>query len=654
MAISTLYSKIKPLAILLLWGIFSSAYFVRFPIPDAPFRIFIMATAGIVLLSAFGYGALLVRHIQDDLLHPGEFFVFSALIGFGVLALLMILMGAFSLWERLPVLILISFGLVPAWSERHKLVQVKNTLASWDSGFSIPLALIALGLFLSLVISFSPPTYYDTLVYHYALPQSYINAGRWVGQPTLIYSAFPQNLEMLWTIGIVLMGDMLANIFGWVIAALGLAVVYQAGTRLAGKSTGLWAAALLSVMPSYLLLTPGGYIDVGLTVFIFSSFYALCLWFETRQPMLLLLSGCLAGLATGTKYTGGLAIIIGAILLIKEGLSKDVKSSLKQAILYGSCSFITFLPWMVKNIYFVGNPVFPFFYSWTMKPSPWVREAGQGYFRALVEYEPRSITSLLTLVWDVAVKGLHFGGGMDVLGDLGWGALVCLLPLTWLSKKWPTMLRLGMHYLLLFFVAWGMSRPVLRFFLPAAPLLALGAAFGYTSVKNNTPHWFYRATQTLIAFLLLSNAATFFLVTDSLQLFRVPLGLESRSMHLTKRLKYYSAARFVNSLPENTLIYIVGDQCSYYYNRPVLVTPVFNNNPLTSWANEAVNSRDLLGRLRYSGVTHLLINHTEMERLDRAYRLFPFTERGRNNWITLQKQIGHPLFKDKDCEVFAL
>ncbi len=67
--------------------------------------------------------------------------------------------------------------------------------------------------------------------------------------------------------------------------------------------------------------------------------------------------------------------------------------------------------------------------------NPWVGEAAAGYFRGLTEYAPRSGWHLLGLLWDVAVHGLDLGGGMDVLGDLGWAPLFAFLPAVWLVQK---------------------------------------------------------------------------------------------------------------------------------------------------------------------------------------------------------------------------
>jgi len=547
-------------------------------------------------------------------------------------------------------------GLLPAWKNRKSLLTFFHTAeAPSESMKRVPLFLIWTGSILGLVIAFSPATYYDTLVYHYALPHAYLQAGHWIGLRELIYSSFPQIVEMIWLLGMLLAGEVLANLLGWLIAALGVLAVYRFALRYFGRETATWAAAFLCVMPTYLLLSSGGYVDVGLAIFGFCSFYALCLWKEHQKPALAVLAGILAGFAIGTKYTGAIPFVIGALYLIKEAPSRNIQNIIKLELLYALSAFFVVIPWLAKNLHFVGNPLFPFFYSFHSNPqNPWVQGAAAGYFRGLTEYAPRTGLGLFKLLWDIAVHGLDFGGGMDVLGDLGWAPLFVFLPALWLIKKKPHILSLVLLYALLFFIPWGMTRPVLRFLVPLVPFLALGAAYGYTQGISRQALPLRNTGRLLLLFLCLSNARVFFEFSSILSMFHVPLGFVSRARYLSEKLDYYDAASFVNTLPPDSLTYVVGDQRGYYYNRPVLVTPVFNMNPLTAWANESASGQDLSSRLKARGITHLLVNNTEFMRLDSAYHLFPFTPQGQANWNALREHVAKPLYHDVHCDVLAL
>ena len=54
--------------------------------------------------------------------------------------------------------------------------------------------------------------------------------------------------------GMLLGGDTLANLLGWAMATLGILAVYTYAIRYLNPRAARWAAALLSIMPAYLLL----------------------------------------------------------------------------------------------------------------------------------------------------------------------------------------------------------------------------------------------------------------------------------------------------------------------------------------------------------------------------------------------------------------
>jgi hypothetical protein len=166
--------------------------------------------------------------------------------------------------------------------------------------------------------------------------------------------------------------------------------------------------------------------------------------------------------------------------------------------------------------------------------------------------------------------------------------------------------------------------------------------------------WLRRSGQIFLALLLCSNLELFFEVTNTLGLYRVPLASESREDYLSRRLKYYRAARVLEKLPVGAKTYVLGDQSAYYYNTPVLIAPVFNINPLAIWVNHALDAKTLAELIRAHGFTHLLINQTELQRLNAAYGIFRLTERGQKVWDTFLAQRTQRLYRDNHCEVLTV
>jgi len=284
-----------------------------------------------------------------------------------------------------------------------------------------------------------------------------------------------------------------------------------------------------------------------------------------------------------------------------------------------------------------------------------VQEAAAGYFRGVAEYTPRSLGSLLRLPWDIAFRSVRFGRGMDILGDYGWAPFVFLIPcLPFCRKSLPPIARVMIAFVALFFAPWAFTRPVLRFLLPLAPVLSILSAAAWTRTIQKRSRLAQRLATGMLVILISCGFGFFFLVEGIIQPFPAALGIESRDHYLTRQLNYYAAARFVNGLPENSLVFIVGDQRGYYYNRRVMVSPVFNQNPLVAWANEASSVQDLAAHLKARHITHILINRTEWARLNKSYDLFPFTTIGKRNWDSLQSGLARILYHDAHCDVLAL
>jgi len=609
--------------------------------------------AALAFVSAGGYGALLTQRLWPNPSTALEGAVFSAALGYGMLSLLMVLGGVVGVWTRAGAWALLILGLLLSRPFLKLLRRFRLDQAFWTGP---PAVLIFLGALWAFLLALAPVTYYDSLVYHFAMPAAYVQAHHWLSLKTLIYPAFPQNLEMLWTFGLLLANDTVANLISLTLAVLAVAATASFARRYLMPSAGPMAALLLAAMPAFLLLSSGGYVDVGLTCYAFLSFYALCVGMDTGRPLLFMLSGALAGLTLGIKYTGAIPAAVNGLLLL---FSKDhCHSGFRRRnalLLYSATALLVFSPWLIKNTLYVGNPVFPFFFRWgNPKLSPWVQNAAAGYFlQGLAEYHPRSLIGLLRLPWDIAVKSLPFGGGMDVLGDYGWAPFVAIIPFLIKGRghSWITR-RLG-AYAVLSVLPWALTRPVLRFLLPVSPVLALLAAIAWTEgVQSCAP-----AVQSLcrvgLGALLVFGYVVFFNITGVIGQFPVALGLQDRDDYLSRKLNYYPAARFINHLPQATGVFVLGDQRGYYYNKPVSVSPIFNLNPFVQWANASSSPQDLANRLGQEGITHVIVNRAEMKRLE-PYKAFEFSPKGRSTWDAWRANWTKTIYQDNACEVLEL
>ena len=133
------------------------------------------------------------------------------------------------------------------------------------------------------------------------------------------------------------------------------------------------------------------------------------------------------------------------------------------------------------------------------------------------------------------------------------------------------------------------------------------------------------------------------------------MGLESPDDYLIRRVNYYAAAQYVNTqLPPKSKIYVLGDQRGFYYERQIMLNPVFSKNPFTEWANESEDAAELRIKIGAEGITHILVNRPEFERLTQAYPYLQFSPAGQANWDSLQAHGLRKVYHDLICDVYAL
>jgi hypothetical protein len=654
MALPSVRPSVRNAVVLALLATLGIVYFANTPIPGFLSRLRAVLLTLIIFWTAGSLGASALRILRVNVLNRAETIVFAMALGLGLLSWIMICLGIAPLWTNKTILLLI-FVLVATQRDLFKLLittRLKDAMPAGAPLLTLSTTLVVAGAAISFVLALAPITYYDSLVYHLAMPAAYVRAKHWLPLTSLIYSAFPQAMEMLWTLALLLRSEITANLIGWGTAMLLLASITAFGVRFFDRRVAAVAAALIAIMPAFLLLSSGGYVDVGLTMFSFLALYAVCLSAVPNNGIAIT-AGLFAGLAIGTKYTGALPAVLCGLLLLWLRY-RNSQNLVKAAGLYAGGALLMVGPWLIKNTVFVGNPVFPFFYNWGIKAlSPWVNEAAAGYFAGITEYYSRPLWALPLVLWDAAVNGMQFGRGIDVLGDFGWLPLLAFLPALWLARARPVVVRWLLAFAGGFFVLWAINRPVLRFMLPISPLLAL--LTGYAWVHGlEKQHFLIRWTaRGFMTAFLVSGLFLFFYTTHFLSSFGVALGIETKSDYLARKLDYYPAATFVNrELPETARLYILGDQRGYYYERETVISPVFSKNPLMEWANAATDVQELAKKLQSQGITHVLINRSEFERL-KSYPYARFTEHGERNWQELQKKMKS-IYRDNACEVFQV
>jgi hypothetical protein len=296
--------------ILLAWVVLVAA---RAVMPDPLFWSALVPAveAGFLAAAAVGLGEIALEALRFEAGNRAERFLFAAAMGLGCLAALTLFTG----WAGLlrpavlwpPLAGLAVWGVWKIFRPDGYLMGTVRHLRGRRLGLleGVLLGTGGAGLGLYFLGALAPPTFFDSMVYHLALPERFARTGAIAVDPDFVFSYFPLNMEMLYTLGRVLFSDhRTANLLNF---GVGLLLVLGGGClghRLGGGRAAIIAAVVVILTPGFGLLSIVAKHDLALAMFEVAAFLAWLRWYFDGDHRALVPAGLLAGFACGTKYAG--------------------------------------------------------------------------------------------------------------------------------------------------------------------------------------------------------------------------------------------------------------------------------------------------------------------------------------------------------------
>ncbi len=461
-----------------------------------PERLVLWSWAGLILLGAWGIGALILRPlIPGDELSALERFVFACGAGLSLVSLLTLFCGIFGFLSRGFFIGVLGAAFLSACGLAGRSLWKRRSEMTWRFSGGPGLCVLALLPFLAAMVfgAVSPSTDFDVKEYHFEGPKEFFLAGRIEFLPHNVYTSFPFLTEMLTLLGMVLKGDWAdgALVGKTVLMAFvlltGLAIL-AAGRRWFGNGAGWLGMLIWLTTPWATRIAIIAYAEGGLTFFLFAAFFATSLAIEQMargrpQPGLFLLAGFLAGSAMACKYTGlvsvvlplAVAVAIGVWRCARKGSASGsaVKLGLRTVGVFGLGAAIAIGPWLLKNLIETGNPVYPLAWS-IFGGRDWDTDLNAQWTKAHSPPDHR-VSSLIVLDngapgWIIDVSAIN-----DWLSPLLYGLapLVFLVPAFRKRASW-----MWAYAAWLFFAWWCFTHRLDRFWVPMLPVIALAAGAG--------------------------------------------------------------------------------------------------------------------------------------------------------------------------------
>jgi hypothetical protein len=566
------------------------------------------AAAFALVSAAGGLGRWLVR-IQT---FPLAATALQAALGLGLLSIGALVFGA-----------VIGVGPALAWAGLIGMgFLLRGQIASWWCSWKALLdlwregdrfgKLIACGsglIFLSTwTVASGPPLKFDALVYHLALPEIYLESGRIVYVPQVMFWGMPQVGEMLYTWAAALAGIETAALLGWLVGGIALAGLAGA---LAGRlgTRAAWAsiAALLS---GYSLASAlaWGYVDWLALLFGIGFLVALNpLGSRDLDPAHFRLAGVCAGLALGTKYTAGVLLLAGGGLAIWSLRKAGVRAMFSALLHFALPALLVSLPWWVKNLLGTGNPFYPFIY-----PSGAMNEFRLSFYSIPIW---GGWQDAVFLPWRATISGVE--GALGYSASIG-PLLLALAPLAWVGMKrhapeeHQLLVRaalIGLIGLLVWASAARLSGYLIqsRLYWAVFPALAALAGFGFKALDGlNFPGLrIGRVSGVLVLVVFFFSVIQVAAGAFELGAPQALMALKTRRAYLEENQGWYARAmEAVGELPEGSRALMLWEPRSLYCAPKCQPDEV-----LDRWLNELRSEQspqEIVQTWRAQGFTHLL------------------------------------------------
>lgn len=543
------------------------------------------------------------------------FFTFLALIKtanvnpmlpVGIIAIIVAVIEVF----RYPV------DLVPKSPSRLKNIKGINTIL---------LAVFA-GLSLyALYVALTPPFSWDGLVYHLPIPEKYIENRGFTFLPLKVYANMPHYIELLFMQAMMISGDVAAKVMHFGMGLTLALSLYAFCRRYFSPVAGISAAILFFCHPMVYYLWSVSFIDVALALFFFWSAALIIEWARSGRRNYLVISGLTAGLGMGSKYTMIFAafaclIIVVSIIMISalkkprtEFLSENIslKKGWKDVAAFLIPAFVMVLPWLIKNMIYTGNPVYPVLYGilgghpWSEQQAEWLIDWQHaiGMGRGVLDYILLPVR--LFFMSDITKGYSRFAGTL-----LPW-PLILLPAAIFVPKSKRPVLFIFLGVFCIFFVGWAAGAQQVRFFIPGLPLMILCGVMGLSALKKRGPVILY-----IIAASIVFAAPLHLLVSHIIpeakregSYLNVISGRENNREFLRPRMRTFPCMEFieVNTEPSEMVLYLFEPR-TYYSPRPHVADSMLEAAHFFNFALEAGDADRLRDRFEQFGATHVIVD----------------------------------------------
>ena len=584
---------------------------------------------------AFLIGRFVIRIFNIELKSNQRIVTYFGL-GLGSLSLIMFFLGFFGLWFSSVIISIMGFlviFLVIYNFDLFKLSPIKpeKIFKSFKKlEFTDKIIIFSMGGFLLLGFlgALKPEIFYDSLVYHLSLPNLYLLEHRIVPTPENIYSGIPFLTEMLYGLGMSIAGVEGAKLIHYLFGILTLGVFFSFISHGFSRRTTLLASFIFCSVPMIILLFMKTAIELSWTFFtLLVGMHILNLFDSSNQKSTkntLILSGIFAGFTMSTKYPAWVILPVACGVIFSIGKVKDIPFFIifKRILLFSTVAMVILCPWIIKNIVFYRNPVYPFFNDYiTNSPGDepdWRNfrsDASYGVSPAAICASFKGLKNYIIRPWNFTMKG---DTGDSFVGPFFLLFLPWLFYPKWRSQKYR-------HLFYLFIGLWffgSITTGYSRYFIPSLAILSILLA---AIICEGTPKYIRILGMSMIFLFSVFNFCLLYFIWFNGDSWMIFAGKKTKEEYLVETHQsyvnpYYQTAVYINrNLSLSSKILVVGDGRGLYYRRKYNASSVFDRQYFIKCIENSDSAESLYEDLREEGFTHIVFNMMEMYQLLPTY-----------------------------------
>lgn len=521
-------------------------------------------------------------------------------IGYGVLSYLVYSLGIMGLlhpavwWVLLPFVIFFSLRKRP-----RPFIEIHPS--HWRWGEKTVLALLGLLIIGIFILSLSPPTGRDVLTQHLALPKLYLLRHQIFDVPFAESSYNPMQVDMLYTLALLLGSEEAASLLHFTFALLTGALIYLVSRKAGPRWLAFLGSLFFLSTPLVINLSTKAYVDLGLAFYSFAALYALLRREEDKAWITF--SAIFAGFAAATKYNGFLVLFLLAAWVLLKSREPKGSLALKEAGKYLLIGLVVSSPWLLRNFLYTANPVYPFFWSWLGNPPPTARELYEPLTRRAILYG-EGWRDFLTIPVRMFFQGedlnpRYFDGVLNPI-------FLLLFPLSLVGGRESWRIRMAGFVVLYFVFSMFLVDMRARYIIPTLAPLTVLSVFGLARLRAYPKGGIWVGLSLGLLLLNVSYLQSYIRKTD-LDLYLQ--GKESKQEYLSRILNDYDLWEYANAnLPGDAkvMMYFLGDR-GYYCDREYMYESYYSGRRLKEVLSRSPSAERLVEYFRGLKITHIAL-----------------------------------------------